>query len=82
MIAANRVGNGSGFEADVNQLDVFWADGSLRIEQAGKAESKGNLEEACRLYADMVETYWLIRFENVFTIPLRVTVSKKPSPLT
>lgn len=38
MIAANRVGNGSGFEADVNQLDVFWAGGGARIEQAGKAE--------------------------------------------
>ncbi len=38
MIAANRVGNGSGFEADVNQLDVFWTDGGARIEQASKAE--------------------------------------------
>ena len=38
MIAANRVGDGSGFEADVNQLDVFWADGGAPIEQASKTE--------------------------------------------
>ena len=45
MIAANRVGNGSGFEVDVNQLDLFWADGGVRIEQAGKAEVARRLIE-------------------------------------
>ena len=38
MIAANRVGDGSGFETDFNQLEVFWRDGRQAIEHAGKAE--------------------------------------------
>ncbi len=38
MVAANRVGDGSGFETDFNQLEVFWRDGRQTIEQAGKAE--------------------------------------------
>jgi phosphopantothenoylcysteine decarboxylase/phosphopantothenate--cysteine ligase len=39
MIAANRVGSaGSGFEADFNQLEVYWRDGGQSIEHAGKAE--------------------------------------------
>nr|MDJ0523249.1 PQQ-binding-like beta-propeller repeat protein [Planctomycetota bacterium] len=43
-----------------------------RMKQAQAAETAGDLEEAIRLYADMVSTYWLIRFENVFTLPLKV----------
>ncbi|MFZ9036537.1 MAG: bifunctional phosphopantothenoylcysteine decarboxylase/phosphopantothenate--cysteine ligase CoaBC [Gammaproteobacteria bacterium] len=35
MIAANRVGDGSGFETDFNQLEVFWRDGRQAIEHAG-----------------------------------------------
>ena len=39
MIAANRVGSaGSGFEADFNQLEVYWIDGGQSIEHAGKSE--------------------------------------------
>jgi phosphopantothenoylcysteine decarboxylase/phosphopantothenate--cysteine ligase len=38
MIAANQVGDGSGFETDFNQLEVFWRDGRQTIAQAGKAE--------------------------------------------
>ncbi len=38
MIAANRVGDGSGFETDFNQLEVFWRAGRQTIEHAGKAE--------------------------------------------
>ena len=45
MIAANRVGDGSGFETDVNQLDVFWPDGSAPIEQASKTEVARRLIE-------------------------------------
>ena len=46
MIAANRVGGGQGFEADVNQLEVFWADGGERIAQASKAEVARRLIES------------------------------------
>ncbi len=45
MIAANRVGDGSGFETDVNQLDVFWPDGGAPIEQASKTEVAKRLIE-------------------------------------
>jgi phosphopantothenoylcysteine decarboxylase/phosphopantothenate--cysteine ligase len=37
MIAANPVGDGdSGFETDINQLEVFWRDGRSSIERGGK----------------------------------------------
>jgi phosphopantothenoylcysteine decarboxylase/phosphopantothenate--cysteine ligase len=39
MIAANRVGEGSGgFEVDFNQLEVFWHGGRHAIGQASKSE--------------------------------------------
>jgi phosphopantothenoylcysteine decarboxylase/phosphopantothenate--cysteine ligase len=39
MIAANRVGDsGSGFDVDVNQLEVFWQQGRQGIERASKTE--------------------------------------------
>jgi phosphopantothenoylcysteine decarboxylase/phosphopantothenate--cysteine ligase len=39
MIAANRVGGStSGFDADFNQLEVFWPDGRQTIAHAGKPE--------------------------------------------
>ncbi len=38
MIAANRVGEaGSGFESDLNQLEVFWPGGRQSLPQANKA---------------------------------------------
>ena len=46
MIAANRVGGGQGFETDVNQLEVFWADGGESIAQANKAEVARRLIES------------------------------------
>ena len=36
MIAANQVGAGQGFEADVNALDVYWPSGYSRIDPALK----------------------------------------------
>ena len=38
MIAANRVGDGLGFETADNALDVYWADGMLALARAGKSE--------------------------------------------
>ncbi|MBU6246619.1 MAG: bifunctional phosphopantothenoylcysteine decarboxylase/phosphopantothenate--cysteine ligase CoaBC [Xanthomonadaceae bacterium] len=38
MIAANRVGDGLGFEAADNALDVYWEGGSLALPRAGKDE--------------------------------------------
>lgn len=62
------------------QLPTFIADRRAqiteirgRMKEAQNAEANGDLEEAVRLYADMVSTYWLIRFENVFTLPLHVS---------
>ena len=43
-----------------------------RITTAKAAETAGDLPEAVRLYADLVETYWLIRFDSVLTLPLNV----------
>ncbi len=37
MIAANLVGQGVGFESDVNCLTLFWADGQYEIKRATKA---------------------------------------------
>jgi len=46
MIAANAVGaEGSGFEADSNQLEVFWRDGRHSIARAGKTEVAKQLIE-------------------------------------
>ena len=38
MIAANLVGDGSGFESDVNQLEVLWPGGGSAIASASKNE--------------------------------------------
>jgi phosphopantothenoylcysteine decarboxylase/phosphopantothenate--cysteine ligase len=38
MIAANQVGEGLGFEASDNALSVYWADGSIELPRAAKAE--------------------------------------------
>jgi outer membrane protein assembly factor BamB len=43
-----------------------------RIQKARSAEVAGDLDTAVRAYADLVRVYWLIRFETVFTLPLRV----------
>ena len=46
MIAANKVGEtGSGFDADSNQLEVFWRDGRESLARAGKAEIAKRLIE-------------------------------------
>lgn len=36
MVAANLVGEGRGFESDLNALEVFWHDGSRRFDIAPK----------------------------------------------
>lgn len=36
MVAANLVGEGQGFESDLNALEVFWRDGSRRFDIAPK----------------------------------------------
>lgn len=36
MVAANLVGEGRGFESDLNALEVFWRDGSRRFDTAPK----------------------------------------------
>ncbi|KAA0069591.1 bifunctional phosphopantothenoylcysteine decarboxylase/phosphopantothenate--cysteine ligase CoaBC [Rhodanobacter sp. T12-5] len=38
MIAANQVGGGLGFEAADNALTLYWADGSVELPRAAKAE--------------------------------------------
>jgi phosphopantothenoylcysteine decarboxylase/phosphopantothenate--cysteine ligase len=43
MIAANRVGEGLGFNADDNALTVLWADGQQEIARADKAVVAGEL---------------------------------------
>jgi phosphopantothenoylcysteine decarboxylase/phosphopantothenate--cysteine ligase len=37
MVAANRVGNGLGFDVDDNALSVFWAGGETQLPQAPKS---------------------------------------------
>ncbi|MDF1700432.1 MAG: PEGA domain-containing protein, partial [Planctomycetota bacterium] len=43
-----------------------------RLAAAQAAEDAGDLTKAVGLYASLVKEYWLIRFENVCTLPLRV----------
>jgi phosphopantothenoylcysteine decarboxylase/phosphopantothenate--cysteine ligase len=45
MIAANRVGEGLGFNVDENALTVLWADGQQEIPRADKAVVAGELIE-------------------------------------
>jgi phosphopantothenoylcysteine decarboxylase / phosphopantothenate---cysteine ligase len=51
MIAANRVGDGLGFEAEDNALTLYWPDGSLDLPRASK------LELARKLIASVSERY-------------------------
>ncbi len=55
MIAANRVGEGLGFEAADNALDVYWTDGMLALTRAGKTEL------ARQLVACVAERYRAVR---------------------
>ncbi|MBD8871298.1 bifunctional phosphopantothenoylcysteine decarboxylase/phosphopantothenate--cysteine ligase CoaBC [Rhodanobacter sp. DHB23] len=55
MIAANRVGDGLGFETADNALDVYWADGMLALARAGKTEL------ARQLVACVAERYRAVR---------------------
>ncbi len=43
MVAANRVGNGLGFDVDDNALSVFWAGGEAQLPQAPKSILAGQL---------------------------------------
>jgi phosphopantothenoylcysteine decarboxylase/phosphopantothenate--cysteine ligase len=43
MIAANRVGQGLGFEADDNALSLYWADGGQELPRASKRELAARL---------------------------------------
>ena len=45
MIAANRVGDGLGFDSDVNALEVHWDTGSRSLETAPKAQLARRLVE-------------------------------------
>ena len=37
MIAANQVGDGAGFDSDVNSLAVFWPGGGQTLGEASKS---------------------------------------------
>jgi len=43
-----------------------------RIGRAKTAEAKEDFAAAVAIYAALVKEYWLIRFDSVFTLPLRV----------
>ena len=45
MIAANRVGDGLGFDSDENALDVYWPDGSQSLGSASKEKLARQLME-------------------------------------
>ena len=45
MIAANRVGEGLAFGTDDNELELFWADGGMRLARAPKQELAQQLIE-------------------------------------
>jgi phosphopantothenoylcysteine decarboxylase/phosphopantothenate--cysteine ligase len=45
MIAANRVGENLGFEADENELQVFWDGGSVQLERTRKTQLARQLME-------------------------------------
>ena len=45
MIAANKVGEGLGFEAEDNALSVFWADGTAELPRSAKPELARQLVE-------------------------------------
>lgn len=55
MIAANLVGDGLGFEAADNALNVFWAGGSVELPRAGKGEL------ARQLVARIAQCYKAVR---------------------
>ena len=51
------------------------ADIRARLAAAQTAEDGGDLAKAVALYTALVKEYWLIRFENVCTLPLRVVTT-------
>lgn len=55
MIAANRVGDGLGFETADNALDVYWTGGMLELPRAGK------LDLARQLVAAVAERYRAVK---------------------
>ena len=55
MIAANQVGNGLGFEAADNALNVYWPGGSLELARAGKEQL------ARELVASIAQRYRAVR---------------------
>ncbi|WP_346949603.1 bifunctional phosphopantothenoylcysteine decarboxylase/phosphopantothenate--cysteine ligase CoaBC [Dyella sp.] len=55
MIAANLVGNGLGFEAADNALNVYWPGGSLELPRAGKEQL------ARELVASIAQRYRAVR---------------------
>lgn len=55
MIAANLVGNGLGFEAADNALNVYWPGGSLELARAGKEQL------ARQLVASIAQRYRAVR---------------------
>lgn len=55
MIAANLVGNGLGFEAADNALNVYWPGGSLELARAGKEQL------ARELVASIAQRYRAVR---------------------
>ncbi|MGH8496494.1 MAG: bifunctional phosphopantothenoylcysteine decarboxylase/phosphopantothenate--cysteine ligase CoaBC [Gammaproteobacteria bacterium] len=57
MIAANRVGDGTGFDSDENALTVFWPGGEQELTKAPKRELARTLMEIiARRYADALQT--------------------------
>jgi phosphopantothenoylcysteine decarboxylase/phosphopantothenate--cysteine ligase len=55
MIAANQVGNGLGFEAADNALNVYWPGGSLELARADKEQL------ARQLVASIAQRYRAVR---------------------
>lgn len=55
MIAANRVGNGEGFESDHNELLLVWEGGKCRLPKASKARLAQQLIEKI---ADLYSQRW------------------------
>ena len=48
------------------------ADIRKRLSAAQRAEDAGDLEQALSIYTALVKEYWLIRFENVCMLPIRI----------
>ena len=48
------------------------ADIRTRLRSAEAAEAEGDLAAAVSTYALLIKEYWLIRFENIFSLPMRI----------